>query len=219
MRTNAAAGRHLAGIILLMRRRLATILVVLSLLATLAAAALWLRGLRTNDQLGVRSKGGRACDLYCGSRAITFSTFTPWPRDDEPMTWHSQLSPGIRVPAYTLGFNPGQLTQRRILGVQIHHGPAELVFFDDWERSSPTAWKFKPPFTPVQTLLVSVPHWLLLAVAAFPALLILPPRIHRRLRTRRRLRLGLCPTCGYDLRASPGRCPECGGAAPPHHTG
>jgi hypothetical protein len=57
------------------------------------------------------------------------------------------------------------------------------------------------------------PYWFLIALSSvWPVL-----RIVRRLdaqRTQRRLSLGLCTTCGYDLRATSMRCPGCGSNSP-----
>ena len=58
-----------------------------------------------------------------------------------------------------------------------------------------------------------------------PWLLLIPPIIlpaiwiKRFTRRRRMLRIGLCLACGYDLRATGGRCPECGTERPTPHTG
>jgi hypothetical protein len=53
-----------------------------------------------------------------------------------------------------------------------------------------------------------LPHWsLVLLFAILPAL-----RLRAAIRSRELRRVGLCPKCGYDLRATPDRCPECGAA-------
>ena len=57
---------------------------------------------------------------------------------------------------------------------------------------------------------VVLPSWALIVPAG------LPPVVAgmRAWRRRSRRRAGLCVTCGYDLRASAGACPECGAAVP-----
>lgn len=58
-----------------------------------------------------------------------------------------------------------------------------------------------------------IPHyWLLLLCLPMPLLWLRCERGERRLRWRRET--GLCLTCGYDLRASIDRCPECGSPIP-----
>jgi len=53
------------------------------------------------------------------------------------------------------------------------------------------------------------PCWFLLLVTVTPAAW----RARRVVSGVRRRRVGLCPACGYDLRATPNRCPECGSAS------
>jgi hypothetical protein len=60
---------------------------------------------------------------------------------------------------------------------------------------------------------VYLPHWAAGAVfAVLPATWV--AAAVRRRRAAGRVRAGLCRVCGYDLRATPGRCPECGTTAP-----
>jgi hypothetical protein len=85
------------------------------------------------------------------------------------------------------------LTNHRTLGVR--WGVRVDVY-----RSS-----YGPAWTETHHVLVLPYIFLLAAAALFPTIW-----IYRSLRGRHRAAIGCCLACGYDLRATPDRCPECG---------
>ena len=64
---------------------------------------------------------------------------------------------------------------------------------------------------------LAAPFWFLAPASLFPAAAWSIFRLGRRRRERRQR--GLCPVCGYDLRATLDRCPECGTAVNPADVG
>ena len=89
------------------------------------------------------------------------------------------------------------------------------ILFYHWHTAFYTGWPGVPwryggfYYYNQRFLCVSVPHWsLAVTFATIGGLMLRSQRPAKR-------RAGYCTTCGYDLRASKDRCPECGTAAEP----
>ena len=78
------------------------------------------------------------------------------------------------------------------------------MWFPTWE----SYWLANNPYRPKVTA-VSLPLWISTAVFLIVFVLLYAP-IRGEHGRRKRKKLGLCLKCGYDLRASEERCPECG---------
>jgi hypothetical protein len=99
-----------------------------------------------------------------------------------------------------------QKSVARLAGWQWHGVKYQAAFNNDLARQ-------------VNYRLVAVPYRLAFAVAALPLAALPVPSVLSRLRRCGRLRRGLCPLCGYDLRATSGRCPVCGAEAGANSSG
>lgn len=159
-----------------------------SLVLCVATAVLWVRSYWTSDAVG-------------------FTRQVPVPASR--IVWSTTGSITYRHLTHTAG----SLTAYQSAGWVYEHGPA--VSFDFGPNIhrflgiayADNTWN-RGVFSGTREIAVRVPYWLLLAVTgALPiARFLLSPRRRRAARAA----AGLCVTCGYDLRATPERCPECG---------
>lgn len=168
-----------------MKRRLLNLLTALSLLACAAAVALWVRGYSTWDLVHVRAA---VRWIHVGSAAGVIKAGTWLVAEHDP-----DISPAHKTLA-----------------------PADLRDLLDHYKQTATYRLHTLGFEymamgaskPRSHRIVVVPAWFPAAAAT-----VLPAWwLRDRRRRRRRVASGLCPACGYDLRATPGRCPECGRA-------
>ena len=183
-----------------MTRRLPALLAVLSLLLCAAAAAMWVRGAgRTYDEVSFARGGHFFWAVSLNGRFILCGV-SGWPVDQPPV-WQSPRGRIRFRAAVTIG-QPHTTLVEWYPHLWIFRGPA--VVHPGGIPGQPATPGWCVTF-----------HWRTAAAAlAGVNVLSLSLRVGAAVRGRRRPRAaGLCGACGYDLRATPGRCPECGRAA------
>jgi hypothetical protein len=193
-------------------RRLLNIATTISLLMCLVTVVCWARSYSRSDYVAyarqfeteLRTTPDRSMgrtDHFLGSErgAVHLERTTSPPPAD--FAWSPpEVPPGLRA-----GSEPLAVRDRLAEFHDLGHRCGKFGFIVH-ETPAPT-WRaaFVPPHT--RTALV-VPHWFAAALFATA-----PVRWINRRRLKRGFARGLCPTCGYDLRATPERCPECGAVA------
>ena len=165
---------------------------VVSSLLFLATSVLWVRSYWVAFTCSYY--GRNIWDISCnrGTVALTSLTPNPVPPENLPIT-HFDYGSVKAEPWQDLFPYLGQVPQ---------HCFVTLGFV--WVKED-----FIPYIPHSSVRVLGVPLLLPLLLLAVPPFL-----WFRRRRSRRRLGSNHCPSCGYDLRATPDRCPECGTVPP-----
>jgi hypothetical protein len=175
---------------------------LLLLLLCIAAVVLWMRSYRTRDVCYHWGRNPRAGGFIIGSSKGSFFyarttrlyidlvVHAGWGLESRPQIQFPNGAAQVLLIAEIVS-DPSYGLSDYWLGFS--HS-LKICYFQDWGRFGP---------------FLRVPFWFIaLALSGLPSLrvaLIFAAR-HRRRRARR----GLCRACGYDLRATPDRCPDCG---------
>jgi hypothetical protein len=126
----------------------------------------------------------------------------------------SKPSPNSDLVGLRTGSVPAQVIMKHPNAVgAMSNGPLGFGFGHVADAQLSSSLRPGVPYRSTWTV-IFIPYWaMIVLLAVLPCWWCL-----LRWRERRRQRVGHCPLCGYDLRATPDRCPECGairGAAAP----
>jgi hypothetical protein len=175
------------------RRILFNTLTAISLILALATAGLWVRSYYVADLL-------------------------VWYRRDGDFAVHHRI--GFGCGGVTIAWVTGGKYDASTGWPPFEYSPLDALRTDDsewdWSREarkrlSAFTWErtnfwTSPEMIPGANYLFQFPAWAPMLV------LIVLPTLHLAvlIRGKRRTKSGLCPACGYDIRANPQRCSECG---------
>jgi hypothetical protein len=206
------------------KRRLLNLLIAVSLLLSIAIAVMWIRSYWYQDLIPVgRANHGILYDSDGGAVVVVilavplhqgnFCRYMDEQGRMDPLTyrrtgdWGSDDLIDIADLIYSttvLGNGHPSVSQNKVwknLGF-IRESCAAEEFAMDSLNFIPTG-RNKPQMT---TTLIGFPYWFLSTIfSAIPAV-----RLFRIWKRSRRYPRGHCRKCGYDLRETPQRCPECG---------
>jgi hypothetical protein len=192
-------------------RRLFTAASVVSLLLCAAVAGLWIRSYSTRDSYFTEN-GDRDFTFESNSGVLRFVEHRGGlPKNIYPPCGFTHNKP------YPVTFNPPNPGEPGIRS-QLQVPGLSWLISDGGRVTAPIGippslippGSLPSPFTFYPSIKANVSYWLLIALAGIPPAM----RLFAWWRYRHPQENGCCPACGYDLRASAGRCPECGTPIP-----
>jgi hypothetical protein len=176
-------------------RVLFNVATVVSMLLCVATCVLWVRGHYVEDSIVWRRNDAWRVLRSSSGHFIIDVNVSNWSGGQTGWLY-------AREPP-----NPNALADAKVSGYVLNVSPGDS--WTRWERGGFAWWRWKGRGGNSIAML-AIPVWSVMAAKA-----LLPVgwglvRLHRSRIRHRNWRVGRCPTCGYDLRATPDRCPECG---------
>jgi outer membrane protein assembly factor BamB len=204
----SASGAVLLAVVVMLRRRWRSMIVLLCAILGGATLWAWATSYTTTQFVGQMKRSGTGPHAALLTRGVTS-------RDGSLTFAARQTIWDATITRPVLGNSTAEgwwTSQPHADGPEsLLDAPADLGMtrFAATRRSHPSGTSLGPQFETSLTM----PHWLaamLLAIAPLARLLGF-------WRDRPKFARGRCPECGYDLRASADRCPECGQAVSGKH--